>query len=73
MVQKKRFNIGNVLKNPTLYGSKKMTMGKKYECKSCQWKGDESELEYDDVESCAGNDKIEVCPECGSMNVWVKE
>ncbi len=50
-----------------------MTMGKKYECKSCQWEGDESALEYDDVESCAGNDKIEVCPECGIMNVWVKE
>ncbi|HKK81928.1 MAG TPA: hypothetical protein VJ909_06755 [Prolixibacteraceae bacterium] len=47
-------------------------MGNKYECKSCHWQGDESELDYDDVESCAGNDKIEVCPKCGSMNIWAK-
>lgn len=38
-------------------------------CKSCTWSGPEDELDYDDVESCMGNDKIEICPKCGSMNV----
>jgi len=40
-----------------------------YVCKKCGWKGFEEELEYDDVETCSGNDKIEMCPECGSYEV----
>lgn len=40
-----------------------------YECKDCHWKGAEEELDYDEVESCFGNDKLEICPVCGSMNV----
>ncbi len=42
-----------------------------YKCKSCGWTGTEEELEYDDVESCMGNDKIEMCPQCGSLNVVI--
>jgi len=40
-----------------------------YSCKNCHWQGIETELEYDSVDGCFGNDKIEVCPTCGSMNV----
>lgn len=40
-----------------------------YRCKNCGWTGSESELDFDKVESCAGDDTIEVCPKCGSMNI----
>jgi hypothetical protein len=40
-----------------------------YLCKNCNWQGNETELEYETVEGCFGDDKIEVCPTCGSMNV----
>jgi len=40
-----------------------------YECKDCHWSGMEEELENDSVESCLGEDSIEVCPKCGSMNL----
>jgi uncharacterized protein (TIGR00369 family) len=42
-----------------------------YTCKSCNWRGTENELDYDETETCAGPDKIEVCPKCGSMDVRV--
>ncbi|MDA3881022.1 MAG: hypothetical protein PF436_11595 [Prolixibacteraceae bacterium] len=41
----------------------------RYQCKNCGWEGTEDALDYDEVETCAGNDKIEVCPKCGSMNI----
>lgn len=40
-----------------------------YKCNECNWIGPEEELDYDEVESCFGNDKLEICPVCGSMNV----
>lgn len=40
-----------------------------YKCKTCGWRGNESELEYESIESCMGEDKVEVCPKCGSMEV----
>ncbi len=42
-----------------------------YSCKKCQWTGSEKELEYDDVDTCGGNDKIEMCPNCGSYEVKI--
>ncbi|MBN1768844.1 MAG: hypothetical protein JXR50_07585 [Prolixibacteraceae bacterium] len=40
-----------------------------YRCKNCGWTGSEQELDFDNIESCAGNDTIEVCPKCGSMDI----
>ncbi|HKM93773.1 MAG TPA: hypothetical protein VJY41_08990 [Prolixibacteraceae bacterium] len=45
-------------------------MNENYQCKECGWQGIAEQLEYEKVESCMGNDLIEVCPKCGSMNVW---
>lgn len=42
-----------------------------YECKDCSWKGYEYQLEYEQVESCVGDDKLEVCPKCGSQKVFM--
>jgi predicted RNA-binding Zn-ribbon protein involved in translation (DUF1610 family) len=42
-------------------------------CNNCGWQGHESELETDSVETCMGNDQIEVCPQCGSMDVVKKQ
>jgi hypothetical protein len=42
---------------------------KLYCCKSCGWTGNESQLEWDNTETCMGPDKIEVCPKCGSPDV----
>lgn len=39
-------------------------------CKACNWKGTRDELENEKVESCMGDDNIELCPKCGSMNVY---
>jgi hypothetical protein len=39
-------------------------------CRKCNWQGSMEELEYDIVETCMGNDKIEICPQCGSMEVF---
>lgn len=44
-------------------------MGDLFYCNECEWKGRENELEYDNIESCMGDDKVEVCPSCGSMNI----
>jgi len=43
-----------------------------YTCKSCNWQGPESKLDYDETETCSGLEKIEVCPICGSMDVKVE-
>lgn len=46
-------------------------MNKRYICKQCKWKGSEKELTYDAVETCFGDDEIEMCPECGSYEVHI--
>ena len=40
-------------------------------CKQCNWQGCPEEVEWEVVETCAGADKIEVCPSCGSMEVYL--
>lgn len=40
-----------------------------YKCAECGWIGKADELEYEKVESCMGDDQVEVCPKCGSMSV----
>ncbi|MBN2486758.1 MAG: hypothetical protein JXB34_12360 [Bacteroidales bacterium] len=42
-----------------------------YECKVCGWKGSEGELQHDTTESCAGSDTFEICPGCGSEEVYI--
>lgn len=42
---------------------------KKYKCNNCTWQGIEQELEYDITDTCFGDDKIEMCPKCGSYEV----
>lgn len=44
-------------------------MDTKYKCSDCNWEGKESELEYDETETCFGTDQIEMCPQCGSYEV----
>lgn len=39
----------------------------KFKCLDCNWEG--SNIEFDEVETCMGTDKTEMCPECGSINV----
>lgn len=41
----------------------------KYRCTDCQWQGEEDQLDCETVESCMGSDELEVCPQCGSMNI----
>lgn len=42
-----------------------------WECKACGWKGDEHELAYEKVDGCVGDDKLEICPNCGSQKVFM--
>ena len=44
----------------------------RYMCEDCNWIGSEDELDFDKVESCMGDDKIEICPACWSFNVTRK-
>ena len=44
-----------------------------YKCKQCVWEGSSEELEYDKVETCMGDDDIEMCPKCGSYEVVFNE
>ena len=44
-------------------------MEENYKCSECNWQGKESELEYDETETCFGTDEIEMCPKCGSYEV----
>lgn len=46
-------------------------MTNNYTCNHCGWKGIEKELDYDTTDTCFGDDKIEICPSCGSMEVYV--
>lgn len=45
-------------------------MNKNYKCKKCNWEGGFSQLEFDEVEGCFGDDTIEMCPNCGSYEVF---
>jgi formate dehydrogenase maturation protein FdhE len=38
-------------------------------CKKCSWTGAASQIEFDNVETCFGTDKIEMCPSCGSYEL----
>jgi hypothetical protein len=51
--------------------AKENTTETHYTCKSCSWQGKESELDWDETETCSGPEKIEVCPKCGSMDVRI--
>ena len=44
-----------------------------YKCKNCNWSGQHNELEFDSVETCFGNDQIEMCPSCGSYEIIIIE
>jgi len=44
-------------------------MIKKYTCLACSWTGLENELEYDVLDTCFGDDKVEMCPQCGSYEI----
>ena len=46
--------------------------GSLLKCEQCQWKGCRNEVNWDTVETCMGKDKIEVCPKCGSMEVYTE-
>ena len=39
-------------------------------CKKCYWQGPAEEVDWEDVDTCSGSDKVEVCPSCGSMEVY---
>lgn len=39
-------------------------------CKQCNWQGSSEEADWEVVESCSGTDKIEICPSCGSMEMY---
>ncbi len=52
-----------------LHSQRKHIMDDKYKCSSCNWQGKESDLEYDETETCFGIDRIEICPVCGSYEV----
>lgn len=47
-----------------------METNKHYYCKQCNWTGLEENLDEDKVETCFGDDSIEICPICGSTNVF---
>ncbi len=42
-----------------------------YRCKICGWEGTYSELDFDKVDTCAGDDRIEICPACGLAEVYI--
>lgn len=39
-----------------------------FKCRNCNWQGSAQELDNEPVESCMGDDTIEVCPRCGSYD-----
>jgi len=39
-------------------------------CKKCSWQGSLEDVDWEDVDTCSGSDKVEVCPSCGSMEVY---
>ncbi len=40
-----------------------------FHCKSCNWQGNSSLIDWDIVETCMGSDRTEMCPICGSLDV----
>lgn len=40
-----------------------------FQCKQCGWMGVENELASDVFECCMGPTNIEICPQCGSVDV----
>lgn len=46
-------------------------MNTDWECRKCGWKGPDYELDYETVEGCVGDDKLEICPNCGSQLVFM--
>jgi predicted RNA-binding Zn-ribbon protein involved in translation (DUF1610 family) len=42
-----------------------------YTCKNCGWTGSETELQFETVEGCFGDDTLEICPKCGSGYVFI--
>lgn len=40
-----------------------------YLCATCKWEGIEKDLEFEITETCSGDDKIEICPNCGGMDI----
>jgi Zn finger protein HypA/HybF involved in hydrogenase expression len=42
-----------------------------FKCKQCNWQGCVDEVDVEIIETCSGNDKTEVCPSCGSMEVYL--
>jgi predicted RNA-binding Zn-ribbon protein involved in translation (DUF1610 family) len=40
------------------------------QCIKCGWQGTADEVDWDSIETCMGSDKIEVCPICGSMEIY---
>lgn len=44
-------------------------MEEEYKCSNCNYESRDSELEYDEIETCFGTDHIEMCPHCGSYEV----
>lgn len=47
-----------------------MSIKSNYMCNKCNWKGAGEELDFDSTDTCFGEDKIEVCPKCGSMEIY---
>ncbi|MEI7523508.1 MAG: hypothetical protein WCJ95_04215 [Mariniphaga sp.] len=40
------------------------------QCKQCSWQGSPDQVAWESVETCMGSDKTEVCPVCGSLEVY---
>ena len=40
-------------------------------CKQCNWQGTPDEVDWEIIETCMGIDKTEICPNCGSMEVYL--
>ena len=38
-------------------------------CKNCDWSGSHDQLDSDKIDTCLGNDTIEMCPSCGSYEI----
>lgn len=47
-----------------------MSEDKNYQCKQCHWIGLELALDFDTIDTCMGDDKVEMCPHCGSYEVF---
>jgi predicted Rdx family selenoprotein len=43
-----------------------------YVCLECNWCGTAQALQFEVVETCMGQDKIEICPQCGGFEIRIK-